>query len=498
MSQLPVRSSQSLQRTKILTLVFCFAVVPLILLGLAIAPATATPAKFYRDLTFGPIPEIKLPDYSRFQLSNGLVVYLMEDHELPLVSGTALIRTGDRWEPAEQVGLAELVGTVQRSGGTVRRSADEINEFLEQRAAEIETGIGESSGSASFNTLTENLPEVFDLFAEIIREPAFPDDKLALAKTQIRGGIARRNDNPSSIAGREFRKLIYGSSSPYARTVEYATIDPISRTDLVRFHQQYYRPDKLLLGIVGDFDSKTMRSQIESKLGNWTVDRQPWPSLPSVAQAQRSGVFLINQPQLTQSNIQIGHLGGVVSSPDYPALSVMNQVLNGFGGRLFNQVRSRQGLAYSVYGTWQPQYDYPGVFVAGGQTRSDATVPFIQSIQAEIEKIRTTPISATELKYAQDLVLNSFIFNFQDPSQTLSRLLRDDYFDYPSDFIFRYRKGVEATTIADVQRVAQTYLQPENLVTLVVGNEAAIQPALTDLGGKVSKIDVTIPPAKPS
>ena len=164
------------------------------------------------------------------------------------------------------------------------------------------------------------------------------------------------------------------------------------------------------------------------------------------------------------------------------------------GGDCLTKFDRGRGLSYSVYGSWQPKYDYPGVFVAGGQTRSEATVPFIQSLQAEIKKIRTTAIAPAELKYAQDLVLNSFIFNFQNPGQTLSRLLRNEYFGYPSDFIFRYRKAVEATTIADVQRVAQTYLKPESLVTLVVGNEAAIQPALTNLGGAVKKIEITIPP----
>jgi zinc protease len=489
--------SARLERSKVLTIGFCFVLVPLILLLLAIAPARselAKAAKPYSELTFPPLPEIKLPAYSRFQLQNGLVVYLMEDHELPLVSGTALIRTGDRLEPAAQVGLAELVGTVQRSGGTLRHSPDQINEFLEQRAAAIETGIGGTSGSASFSSLTENLTDVFDLFAETLRQPAFPDDKLTLAKTQVKGGIARRNDDPGSIARREFRKLIYGNASPYARTVEYATIDNISRADLVSFHQQYYQPQNLLLGIVGDFDSKAMRSQVEAQFGDWRSTPTPPPTLPKVAPAQADSIFFVNQPQLTQSNVQMGHLGGLISSPDYPALTVMNQVLNGFGGRLFNQVRSRQGLAYTVYGTWQPQYDYPGVFVAGGQTRSDATVPFIQSLRTEIERIRNTAIAPAELKYAQDLVLNSFIFNFQDPSQTLSRLLRNEYFGYPSDFIFRYRKAVEATTIADVQRVAQTYLKPERLVTLVVGNAAAIQPDLNSLGKKVIPIELTNPP----
>ncbi|HIK18796.1 MAG TPA: insulinase family protein [Leptolyngbyaceae cyanobacterium M33_DOE_097] len=422
-----------------------------------------------------------------------MVVYLVEDHELPLVSGTALIRTGERLEPTSETGLADLTGTVMRLGGTRQRSADELNALLEQRAAAVETGIDRTFGSASFSSLSKDAETVVDVFAEVLRQPAFPQDKLDLAKTQIAGAIARRNDEPGSIANREFRKLIYGESSPYARTVEYATLANINRTDLEQFYQQYFHPENVLLGIVGDFETATMRKLIEAKFGTWKPAASKAPKLPDVSQAKPGGVFLVDQPQLTQSNILIGHLGGLESSPDYPALSVMNEVLNGFGGRLFNQVRSRQGLAYSVYAIWSAQSDYPGMFIAGGQTRSDATVPFIQSVLTEIEKIRNQPISEAELQYAKDIVLNSFIFNFQDPSQTLSRLLRYEYFGYPEDFIFQYRKGVEATTIADVQRVAQTYLKPEQLVTLVVGSQAEIQPPLKTLGQNVTTLDVTIP-----
>ena len=170
----------------------------------------------------------------------------------------------------------------------------------------------------------------------------------------------------------------------------------------------------------------------------------------------------------------MGHLGGKLDNPDYTALSVVNSVMNGLGGRLFNKIRQRKGLAYSVSAYWSANYDYPGEFVAGGQTRSDATVPFIKSVQEEIERIRTQPITQEELKHAKDATLNSFIFNFQDPAQTLSRLMRYEYYDYPQDFIFRYRQELEKITVADVQRVAQKYLQPEKMVTLVVGNKEAI------------------------
>jgi len=160
-------------------------------------------------------------------------------------------------------------------------------------------------------------------------------------------------------------------------------------------------------------------------------------------------------------------------------------------------VRSRQGLAYSVYGFWSPRFDYPGTFVAGGQTRSETTVPFIQAIFDEIKRLQTSPVTPQELAYGKDSVMNSFVFNFQDPSQTLSRLMRYEYYRYPADFLFRYQRAVETTTAADLQRVARNYLKPQNIVTLVVGNLTDIKPPLTSLAQRVTPIDIAIPAAQP-
>lgn len=470
----------------------------MIILGFSKSPALAITPRHYTDLQFPPAPTIKIPPYTQFELNNGMRVYLLEDHELPLVGGVATIYTGDRLEPADQVGLASIVGVTMRSGGSVNYSPEALNLFLEQRAASIETAISTTSGSASFSSLTEDLEPVFERFADVLRRPAFPDSWVELTKNQWRGAIARRNDDPEGIASREFQKLIYGETSPYARTVEYSTLDNITRQSVMEFYQQYFHPNNLLLGIIGDFDSQQMRALIEAKFGDWQptsnpVGRDLWNTLPTVMQAQPSGVFLVDQPQLTQSNVQMGHLGSKLDNPDYAALSVMDEVLNGLGGRLVNQVRSSQGLAYSVYALWAPQFDYPGLFIAGGQTRSDATVPFIQSTLSELEKIRTAPITAEELTRAKDSVLNAFIFNFDTPYQTLSRVMRYDYYGYPQDFIFQYQKQVESTTIADVQRVAQTYLKPDQIVTLVVGNATAINPPLSSVSttAQVKQIQIT-------
>ncbi|GFE70492.1 pitrilysin family protein [Chroococcus sp. FPU101] len=460
-------------------------------------PAIAQTPRQYNEITFPPLPEIKIPKYDRYQLKNGMIVYLMEDHQLPLISGNALIRTGSRLEPSKKVGLAELAGTMLRIGGTQYHSPSQVNELLDQNAAIVETLIGTSSGSASFNALKEDIEPVFGLFAEILRYPVFDDKQLTIAKTQQKGEISRRNDDPGDIASREFQKLIYGESSPYARTIEFTTLNNISRDNIVDFYQTYVRPDEIILGVVGDFEPQQMKALIEKTFADWKPPATPPKiDIPTASQKYDRGVFFVNQPQLTQSNILIGHLGGKLSNPDYPALSVMNEVLNGFGGRLFNQLRSRQGLAYSVYGYWSANYDFPGMFLAGGQTRSETTVTFVQSLLKELERIQTEPITEQELALAKDSILNSFVFKFANSGQILSRLMNYEYYGYPADFIFNYQRGVQATTISDIQRVAQKYLKPDQIVTLVVGNKQTIQPPLSQLGGEVKVVDVTIPQPK--
>ena len=234
-------------------------------------------------------------------------------------------------------------------------------------------------------------------------------EKLAIAKKQQRGAIARRNDNPDAIADREFSKLLYGETSPYARTIEYNTLDNISLQDLRNFYQTYVRPENIILGIVGDFDSQSMLERVQAAFADWSVSTTlPALTPPTTSQKQAQKIFAIDRPQQTQSNILLGHIGGQFANPDYPTLSVLNGVLNGFGGRLFNEVRSRQGLAYSVYGSWSPSYDFDGMFIAGGQTQTSNTVPFIKSVVQEIKKLRNKLVSEEELANAKESILNSF------------------------------------------------------------------------------------------
>ena len=485
------RTSISRWRSRLLALVMALVMV------LAVMPiARADSPKHYTELTFPALPEVGFPPYERYMLPNGMVVFLIEDHELPLVSGAMFIRTGERFDPADKVGLGEIMADVMRSGGTLTHPADELNQLLEQKAAAVEVSMTNVFGQAGFSTLSADLPEIFGLFAEVLREPAFPEAKIDLKKKQRQGSIARRNDSPDSISGREFQKLIYGSDSPYARVQEYATLNKIQRQDLLALYQRDFHPNAMILGIVGDFEPQAMKALIRDQFGNWPASPTANQNqLPPVQQATVGGVYVVDQPQLTQSTVMMGELGSRIDDPDVFALYVLSEALNSFGGRLFDEVRSRQGLAYSVYAVWRPQYDFPGLFLAGGKTRSEATVPFIQAVRAELEKVRQTPLSESEITFAKDSILNSFVFNFVDPAQTLSRLLRYEYFDYPKDYVFRYQRAVKGMTARKVQKAAQRSLQPERMVTLVVGNRAQIEPTLETLDLPVRPIDITIPGA---
>jgi zinc protease len=472
---------------------FSLSLISILLLLTIRLPATALTPKHYTELEFPSLPEIQLPEYERYKLDNGMTIYLVEDRDLPLIGGTALIRTGSRYEAANKVGLAELTGQLMRSGGTQNHPAEELNLILEQKAASIETSIDTTSGSASFSTLSEDLDTVLPLFAEVLRQPAFEPAKFTLAINQEKGGIERRNDDTQAIATREFARLIYGETSPYSRITEYETLANITREDTIDFYREYVRPENIILGIVGDFQTKQMKSRLENIFGDWQSESLPVSlDIPIATQKNSQGVFAIDRPESTQSNVLLGHLGGRFDSPDYPALSVLNGLLNGFGGRLFNEIRSKQGLAYSVYGYWSPRYDYEGTFTAGGQTKTETTVSFIKSIMAQIERLRTTPVSETELANAKESILNSFVFNFQNPSQTLSRLMSYEYYGYPEDFIFKYQQGVKDTSIEDIQEVAQKYLQPEKIITLVVGNSKAMNPPLSSISGEVQLVDIAI------
>jgi zinc protease len=456
-------------------------------------PSQAPPPKHPDQLTYPPLPELDTPQPRRVVLDNGLVVMLIEDHELPLIEATALIRTGARLEPADKVGLAQLTGTVLRSGGTQTMPSEELNSFLENRAASIETGIGTSLGSASMSALAEDFPAVLAAFADVLRQPAFEEDKLAVAKNAAVAGISRQNDDPQGIAFREFGQIVYGEGSPYARTPTYASIAAVDRSDLVAWHQRDYHPNNVILGLVGDFDSEQALALVRQEFADW--ERGPEVAAPEAAwdEEPSPGVFFAEKRDMTQSNILIGHLGIRKDHPDFYAVEVLNNVLSGgFASRLFSEIRSRRGLAYAVFGGVGSDYDHPGLFRMFMTTKTETTAASVDALLEEARKLTTAPPTSEEVAKAKQSILASFVFESDSMRKILGQQLRYEYYGYPLDWLERYQAGIEATTVDQVRAAAAAHVHPDRFSILVVGPGEGLDRPLSELG-EVTAVDISIP-----
>ncbi len=462
-------------------------------------PLLAVPgvtAQNVESLVYPELNKIKIPDVEQVTLDNGMRVYLLVDKSLPVVSARARINCGSYLEPAEKVGLASICGTVMRTGGTEKWTGDEIDRMLEGIGATVETGIGTASASAYVNCLSEYVDTGLAVLAQVLRYPVFDQDKIDLAKMQVRTSIARRNDFITAIADREFEKLIYGAASPYARHVEYATLEAITRDDLVNFHLAYFHPDNIQLAVWGDFDKKEMLKKIDKLFGFWPAIDLPVPTLPPVEYEWRSKVYYIEKTDVEQAYVKIGHLGGLVSDPDYADRVVMNTIMgDGFGSRITDGVRTKLGLAYSTEGSFDANISYPGVFWAYASTKPSSTIQAAREIIKQIKSMQTDPPTEAEMRKGKDGFLNSFVFNFDSKSEVINRMMNYDFFGLPADFLHQLRDKVEKVTPEAVQQAAINNLKPDQLVVLVVGNAAEFGQPLDSLGlGPVDTIDITIPP----
>ena len=455
--------------------------------------AVAVAQKQYKDLVYPQLRDLRVPQIKQVTLSSGMKLFLLEDHELPLIHLSGRIRVGSIYEPADKVGLASIAGDVMRTGGTSNRSGDEIDEELENIAASVETGIGQDSGFVSMSVLKEDLDTGLSVLADILMNPAFPEDKIELAKIEQRSAISRRNDSVRSITSREFKKLIHGSQSVYARHSEYETIESITRSDLVGFHGKFFHPNNTMLAVWGDFSTPRMIDEIEEAFRGWEPQELQFPEVSTVDYQFRETVNLIPKDDVNQTSIYMGHIGGLMSDPDYFPLILMNRVLGiGFTSRLFREVRSRQGLAYSVFGAFSADFHHPGLFYVGCQTKSETTVRAIRAMIEQVREMTQAEVTDEELKMARESYLNSFVFKFDSKGEIVNRLMTYAYHDYPLEFLQTTKEQIKKVTKADILRVARKYLKPDQLQILAVGRAQDFDQSLSVLG-VVREIDVSIP-----
>jgi len=473
--------------------------VPKILLAavLALPALAAAQATRVDELRYPPLPVFEIPRPQRVVLDNGLVVMLLEDHELPLVEVTTLIRAGSRFDPADKIGLAKLAADVLRSGGTAALPSDQLDDWLESKAASIEASADADLVRATLSSLTQDFPEVLRVYADVLRRPAFDAGKLEVARNQAIGNLSRQNDEPDDILFREFKKVVYGPDSPYSRTETYATLGAIRRDDLLAWHRQGFHPERTVLGVVGDFRSAEVLALLRTAFGDWPRAAASLPASPSKVDWRDKpspGVYWADKTDMTQSAVILGHLGVRNDDPDYYALEVLNGVFSGsFSARLISHIRTQKGLAYSVDGRVGSDWVHPGLTYFYMSTKTQTTGAGIQALLDEVKAIQTTqPPTEEEVEKSRQRLLNSFVFNADTPRKVLSQQLLLEISGYPLDWYSRYRAGLEAVTPAQVRDAALHHLRSGDFALLVVGPAAGRDRPLTDFG-TVTNLDLTLP-----
>jgi len=434
----------------------------------------------YPTLTWS-VPEVGR-EVRREVLDNGMILYLMENHRLPILDATAMIHCGYAYEPIEKMALPDIAATVMRTGGTAAIGPDSLNTVLEMIGGSLETTVRDESCQATLSVMAKDTELGFSLLSDMLRNPTFPEDKIELKKTQLKTNIRRRNDNPESILGREFYHLIYGDH-PSGRVLEWKFVAPITRQELVDYHHRYFIPNNMILGITGDFDAEEMIALVKKYFGDWSKANVSLPEIPKVKDAPRPGVYQVFK-EIDQTGIRFGGLGIDRNSPDRYAVQIMNYILGGgsFASRMTSKVRSDEGLSYSVGTTFETSTRDRGVWYAFCQTKSQTTYKAMDLMLNEVKRIRDGYVDDEELESAKDRYINQFVFDFATPSQIVNRLMELEFYSRPPDLLKNFINNIRKVTKEDVRGVAQTYLKPEDITFVVIGNPEKFEKPLSDFG----------------
>ncbi len=436
-----------------------------------------------QDLKFP--QEIAWPEYSMqsLELDNGMQVFLIPHHELPLINLHLQARFGSFQVPQGLEGLEQIWAEALQSGGSKEYPGQELSRILEDRAAKLQVEADTQMLQLQLSFLKEDLQDLLPVLTDLLRNPLFPEDRIQLAKRKLKGRISRRNDRQSEIAFRKFKQLIYGKDSVYARVPDFESVDRVSRQDLEQLHSEAFQGANLQLGLVGDFQAREMRDLLQKELGRIKEGQRTELEFPEVDYEYNSSLNLAAKQDVNQSYILMGHIGDYRQNSDYAALQVLNEVLSGgFSGRLFRNLRSNQGLAYSVFGRFGCEYYYPGMFFVGLQTKSSRTAEAIQKAKTELSQLQEQGVRQEELQLAKDRFLNSLVFRYDNPEKVLSRKMQYAYRGMDLDSFRQLAREVRQVEAEDVNRVAREYLRPQKLQVLVVGDKSQVLDQLQELG----------------
>jgi len=428
--------------------------------------------------------KVKLPRAEEATLKNGLQVVLLPSHKLPTFNMQMVVMSGGLSDKPDYRGLANFTASLLREG-TTKRSSKEIAEQVDALGATLTANSGLSSltSTVSASGLVENFDPALDLFADVIRNPTFPQAEVDKYKTRTLAQLQFQRSIPQFLAAEQFNRAIYGTSHPASLIAPPAeSIKKLTSKDLADFHSTYYRPNNAILAIVGDVTMKEILPKLEKAFGDWQKGDVPATTIPPAPAQAESRIYLIDRPGSVQTVLQLGTLGIERTSPDYFAVLLADRVLGGGpSGRLFLNLREDKGYTYGAYSNFGGS-KFRGTWISSSEVRTDVTEGAMKEFMYELNRIRTEPVSTEELENAKRAIIGSFALSLEQPATLLQNIITQKIYNLPADYWDTYPQKVSAITVADVQKAAQKYIDMGHLQVVAVGDAAKAREILAKYG----------------
>jgi predicted Zn-dependent peptidase len=443
-----------------------------------------------------PAPKIQLPEIQKATLNNGLKVWLVEQHELPVVAMNLVIQAGADHDPAAQPGIASMAADLLDEG-TKTRTTLQISEEIDAIGASFSTGAGVDASFVTLNTLTKHLDKALSVFTDVVANPTFPEKEFARIQKQRLTSLIQQRDQPPAIANNAFSLVLYGSDHPYGHNASgtEASVKSMTAADLEKFYKTYYRPNNATLIVVGDVTLGTIVPKLNGALANWISAEVASFSVPPPQAPDRMRVYLVDKPGAPQSEVRIGYPALARSTPDFFPVQVMNRMLGGqFTSRVNLNLREKHGYTYGAFTTFRFQKGV-GPFVAQGGIVSEKTDSSLIEFLAELNLMREKGMSAEELAYSKKGMIGNFALAFETPAQIAGALQNIVLYGLPEDYYNNYLVNIEGVSLDAVQRVAKQYLDTSRMVVVVVGDLAKIKAGV--MGLKLGETVVCDPDGKP-
>ncbi|MGC8595355.1 MAG: M16 family metallopeptidase [Candidatus Kryptoniota bacterium] len=425
---------------------------------------------------------VSFPRYFVKTLTNGLKYFVVENHELPIVTIGLIVRSGSAYD-FQLPGLASLTAELLTKG-TNRRNAIEIAEEIDYLGGSLNSSANWDSSQIFLSVLKKHLKRGIDILQDVVLNPTFPKEEVA-RETQLRiSEIKQMNADPSYLTDKCFSRVIFGQH-PYAQPsvgIEQSVIS-MKREDFVKFHKTHYTPDNSFLIFAGDINPSEAGKIVGKFFSHWKKSEGLIPPIPIPSPVHHdSKIFLVDKPDAVQSTIKMGHLGIARSNPDFTAVSVMNTLLGGyFSSRINANIREAHGYTYGARSAFEGR-SVGGVFYVSADVRNEVTAEALREILNELIRLRETLPSKDEMNMVKNYLLGLFPIQLETPQQVASRIITMELYGLPSDYYRKYRERISKITSKDIQKMAKKYVNPDEILVVVTGSKEHVYSSLNNFG----------------